>query len=141
MEQINNLSKLVNKNKKLSWTIFIAYIAIFVGCAGFPLFPQYAGYTNIILHLVNAVYIVPLMLVALLGKDKVIKAYSISFISLLLGMICRYFIEFDRNKYSIISCNTSVSVYGYLLFIQQKVKLNTWILDYDCEQIDKIFLG
>jgi hypothetical protein len=101
MEQINNLSKLVNKNKKLSWTIFIAYIAIFVGCAGFPLFPQYAGYTNIILHLVNAVYIVPLMLVALLGKDKVIKTYSVSFISLLLGMICRYFIEFGEVSNSV----------------------------------------
>ena len=81
--------------------IYIAYIAIFVGCAGFPLFPQYAGYTNIILHLVNAVYIVPLMLVALLGKDKVIKTYSVSFISLLLGMICRYFIEFGEVSNSV----------------------------------------
>ena len=47
MEQINNLSKLLNKNRKLSWTLFITYIAIFVGCATFPLFPQYTGYSNI----------------------------------------------------------------------------------------------
>lgn len=101
MEQINNLSKLVNKNKRLFGAIFIAYIVIFVGCAGFPLFPKYADYSNIILHLANAVYIIPLMLVGLLGKGRVIKAYSISFISLLLGMICRYFIEFGEVSNSV----------------------------------------
>ena len=92
---------MVNKNKKLFRTIFIVYIVIFVGCAGFPLFPQYTDYSNITLHLANAVYIIPLMLVALLGKGRVIKAYSISFISLLLGMICRYFIEFGEVSNSV----------------------------------------
>lgn len=101
MEQINYLSKLVNKNRKLSWTIFITYIAIFVGCAAFPLFPQYTGYSNIILHSANAVYLTPLMLAALLGKGKAIKAYSVSFISLLIGMICRYFIEFGEVSNSV----------------------------------------
>lgn len=97
----NNLSKFLNKNRKLSWIFFIAYIAIFIGCAGFPLFPQYTGYSNIIIQLGNAVYITPLMFVALLGKGKEIQVYSVSFISLLLGMICRYFIEFGEVSNSV----------------------------------------
>ena len=96
----NNLSKFLNKNRKLSWIFFIAYIAIFIGCAGFPLFPQYTGYSNIIIQLGNAVYIT-LMFVALFGKGKEIQVYSVSFISLLLGMICRYFIEFGEVSNSV----------------------------------------
>ncbi|KAF5076331.1 hypothetical protein DSECCO2_161980 [anaerobic digester metagenome] len=115
MEQINNLSKLVNKNRKLSWTIIITYIAIFVGCAAFPIFPQYTGYSNIILHLANAVYITPLMLVALLGKGKAIKAYSVSFISLLIGMICRYLIEFGEVSNSVNF--TIVNIVSFLIIL------------------------
>lgn len=100
MEVINNLSKFLNKNRKLSWIFFIAYIAI-IGCAGFPLFPQYTGYSNIIIQLGNAVYITPLMFVALFGKGKEIQVYSVSVISLLLGMICRYFIEFGEVSNSV----------------------------------------
>lgn len=41
------------------------------------------------------------MFVALLGKGKEIQVYSVSFISLLLGMICRYFIEFGEVSNSV----------------------------------------
>ncbi len=36
------------------------------------------------------------MFVALLGKSNSIKVYSVSLISLLIGMICRYLIEFGE---------------------------------------------
>lgn len=115
MEVINNLSKLLNKNKKLSWVLFIAYIAIFIGCAGFPLFPRYTGYSNIIIHLANAVYMTPLMFVALLGKGKAVKAYSVSFVSLLIGMICRYFIEFGEVSNS--ANFTIINVISFLVIL------------------------
>lgn len=125
MEQINNLSKLVNKNKKISWAIFITYIAIFIGCAAFPLLTQYTGYLYIILHLANAVYIAPLMLVALLGKGKAIKAYSVSFMSLLIGMICRYFIEFGEASNSV---NFTVINIASFLIILPLVYIITYYL-------------
>ncbi len=114
MEEINVLSKLVNKKRKLSWTIFITYIAIF-GCAAFPLFPQYTAYSNIILHLTNAVYVIPSVFISLLGKGQTIKVYSISFISLLIGMICRYFIEFGEVSNSVNFTATNIVLFLEIL--------------------------
>ncbi len=115
MEVINKLRHFLNKNRKLSWIIFSVYIAIFIGCAGFPLFPQHTGYANLLIHLGNAVYVIPLTFVALLGKSKPMKVYSISFVSLLLGMVCRYALEFGELSNSINF--TAINVVSFLVLL------------------------
>lgn len=95
-ESVIRLRKLFMSNKVLWYSVVIAYIAIFIGCASFPLMPKTVGYTSLLIHLVNVVYLVPLTLAALLGKGKFKAAYIISMLALILGMICRYLIEFGE---------------------------------------------
>ncbi len=100
MKGLENLSNILNKNKKLSWIVLLSYMAFFVGCAAYPLFPQYTGYMNIVLHIANVIYITPVLL-ALLGKGKPVKAMGIVFSALLIGMLCRYLIEFGEVSNSV----------------------------------------
>ncbi|SHJ87968.1 hypothetical protein SAMN02745751_03617 [Dethiosulfatibacter aminovorans DSM 17477] len=100
MKGLEVLSNIINRNRKLSWILLISYVAFFVGCAAFPLFPQYSGYTNIFLHIANVIYIPPVLLV-LIGKGKHIKAMRIIFFSISIGMLCRYFLEFGEVSNSV----------------------------------------
>lgn len=100
MKWLEVLSNIVNKNRILSWIILIGYVAFFVGCAAYPLFPQYSGYTNVFLHIANVIYIPPFIL-ALIGKGSYVKATGIIFFSLVIGMLCRYLLEFGEVSNSV----------------------------------------
>ncbi len=111
-ESVIRLRKLFMSNKVLWYSIVIGYIAIFIGCASFPLMPKTVDYTSLVIHFVNAAYLVPLTLAALLGKGRCKTAYLISMIALLLGMICRYLIEFGE-----VSNTTNFTIINIIAFL------------------------
>ena len=111
-ESVIRLRKLFMSNKVLWHSLVIGYIVIFIGCASFPLIPQTVGYTSLLIHVVNVVYLVPLTLAALLGKGKFKIAYLISVFALILGMICRYLIEFGE-----VSNTTNFTLINIITFL------------------------
>ena len=112
VDSVIKLRTLFMSNKALWYSLVVGYIAIFIGCASFPLVLQISGYSILLVHVVNACCLVPLTLAALLGKGRLKAAYLISLVALILGMICRYLIELGE-----VSNTTNFTITNIIIFL------------------------
>ena len=111
-DSVIKLRRLFMLNKALWYSLVVGYIAIFIGCASFPLVLPISDYSILFVHVLNACYLVPLTLAALLGKGRLKVAYLISLVALILGMSCRYVIEIGE-----VSNTTNFTVTNVIIFL------------------------
>lgn len=112
---MKKISKALKEQSKLSKLLFLSYI-VFAGCFVFPfsnaLFPF--GLTQAYL-VISSYGITGLGLAVILGRNKYLFVYLVSFFLTALGMVFRYFLEY--GEYSNSLNFTVFNVVAYLLVV------------------------
>lgn len=86
---MDELQKYIAKYKKVAWIIFSVYM-VFNSCFVFPL-----KYENLSMIIISYGIIAAFFMI-LLNENKNLKVFILSLIFSILGLICRYFLEFGE---------------------------------------------
>lgn len=96
MKVIEIFRENIQKHKKITWVVVVSYI-VFNGCFIFPfsneLFPF--NYEKGLIVMIGY-GIIGLCFALLLEKRKGVKVFILTFLFTILGMICRYFLEYGE---------------------------------------------
>ena len=123
---MENIKVFVQKHKKLSWLVLIAYL-IFCGCFVFPLSNERWSFDFEKAYMIIVAYVILAILFAsLLSGNKPIYVYLISLLFTTVGMILRYIIEY--GEYSNTINFTQINIIMYLCIIPVFCTLIYWII-------------
>lgn len=105
---MSELQKYISKYKKVAWLIFSVYM-VFNSCFVFPL--EYENLSMIII----SYGIIAVFFIVLLNENKNLKVFILSLIFTILGLICRYFLEF--GELSNIKNYTSTNIVLFVVIV------------------------
>ena len=112
---MDKLRENIQKRKLITWIIVLVYI-IFSGCFGFPFSNEISPFDFTKGYLIVASYgIIGLLFFWLLDKGKSGVVLVVTLFFTMIGLICRYFLEFGEasNTYNFIPINIAL----YLLIV------------------------
>ena len=121
---MDKLRENIQKHKLITWIIVLGYI-IFSGCFEFPFSNEFFPFDFTKGYLIVASYgIIGLLFFELLDKGKSGVVLVVTLFFTMIGLICRYFLEFGEasNKMNFIPINIAL----YLLIVPIYSTLVYW---------------